>query len=298
MVRERLQESLNRLGPEAFETLKKKPPAPPSEVWKAPKVSKRPMERPRKDHYNYFLQCFEPTCVRGPGELAIVDKDKVAYERREAFVAKLKELEDEELKRECTFEPEIFSRTSSAYLRGEKHRALLAYAEDVKAKRERQKLAHADLEARDLTFTPTLNAKSLQLTQNLRSQGKVSVDPVSRQTTHLRRQQVPDKANGRRRRHQPGETDVYERLYAMGQAQAQHQHNTTVSRLNAGVKDPGTFLHKWETMHRDDVPGRSQAPWISSQHDDSNDDKAKKTFGVVEYDPRLVSFLRNSVERI
>ena len=222
----------------------------------------------------------------------MVDMQDGMRKRFEARIAKLRERERSEELRDCTFAPRLAAAAkSTAYLRqshGSRRTTadLQSYADEAKVRRLQRKQLVEDVETRDLTFAPTLNKKSMRITAKLKAEGKLTVDPASKQTAataHLNSSSV--KKGGTGSAADPGhehetfaptisaraktyatrrdEADVYDRLYSRAKEQVAAQHNDAVALLETYVDMPEAFK-TWETTKVDGALGEARAAWAKA----------------------------------
>lgn len=228
---------------------------------------------------------FEPRkgSRRGP---SMVETQDAARARFEASMRRARRLAAAAEIAGCTFTPDLPSKArSAAYLRRSRHpdrqTDALACGEEANARR-----CDVTLRDHDLTFAPSLNRRSLQMT------AAVERDPVSRQTIAKPKTRSAAKARDSFRpkiskramsyAHKRPETDVYDRLYAMAKDHVAEQHNTQVAFLEAYVRAPRHALKAWETTVVDHPPGERRAPWIP-QPRRSAPHPASHTFATLEY---------------
>ena len=116
--------------------------------------------------------------------------------RNQALEQKRSNRERDEME-ECTFTPHREgARTSEKYLkRLGREKAdpddFMKYQDDKLRRNEQRKLIIEEIDSRELTFKPQLNAKSLKIQNKMMSERKIEVDPVSRQTI-----QTPKRRSG------------------------------------------------------------------------------------------------------
>ena len=203
------------------------------------------------------------------------DEVKAAKVRFEARVARLRDLEDREKTKECTFRPDTSysKRRSDTYLKkGRRSDDILVTCDERRLFRARQKEKNDDEETTGLTFRPELNAKSKQLSI-LRRQRKKQEPPPPEMKVNTKKKP----------------TEVYDRLYARGQDFLQRHHNSNAERLEASIS--GSFLKQWETTKRLQVPGQTKAPWIQDNNPPPPPPKSTPAFAVLDYGPHLDGLL-------
>ena len=191
----------------------------------------------------------------------------------------LKKKREENNERElagCTFKPfREGAKTSEKYLKkiGRKEATpddFLRYQEEKLRRNEQRKLIIDEIDSKELTFKPQLNAKSLKLQEKLLTVGKIDIDPISRQTVITASPII--KKNEERSAYHPEESfhpeitsraktyrsnlsgTVHDRLYTRAMKQKTEFHNAQVELFQSKVALP---TKPWEAPRSKDVGGQA-----------------------------------------
>lgn len=195
---------------------------------------------------------------------------------REEALKRAREGNEQNEMSECTFKPfREGAKTSEKYLKkiGRKQVSaddFMRYHEEKLRRNEQRRLIIEEIDSKELTFKPQLNAKSLKIQEKLKSDNKIEVDPVSRQTVVMAspiiRQSVaaantdgsfhPDISSRAKSYRSSVQGGVHNRLYTQAVQQMTHQHNLQVELMRNKVALP---TKPWEVQRSADGGPQSWA---------------------------------------
>lgn len=236
------------------------------------------------------------------GRKSLIKAQAMRRSRFEARMRKAKERSRDAEVAECTFSPKLLARAkSTALLLRSRHSDkrstadLFAFAEEARLRRAQRKAVADQHEIADLTFSPALNHKSLEIAEKVTPRRSClearpgAMAPKPRLEAHTYKPTISDRA----KRYIPRrpETDVHDRLYAMAKESLANRHNDIVSALQAAVTMPDNALKAWEKTPVVYTPGETKAPWIPESDKRARRDE-QAHFAIVEYSDEHYDLLR------
>lgn len=236
------------------------------------------------------------------GRKSLITAQAMRHSRFQACMRKARERSRDAEVAECTFSPKLAARAKSTALLRRSRQSdkrstadLFAFADEARLRRAQRKQVADQHEIADLTFSPALNRKSLEIAGKVTSRRlcpetrRGVVTPRRNPDAHSYKPTISDRA----KRYKPRrpETDVHDRLYAMAKERLANRHNDVVSALQAAVALPDNALMAWEKTPVVYTPGETKAPWITPPNKHAKRDKQVQ-FAVVEYSDELYDLLR------